>query len=56
MTMEEISNCISDANKGPGGLSSKKVRDCYDQTVGLPTTSAGSTLAGLTNTNSSSAK
>jgi len=54
--LKEISNCISDANKGPGGLSSKKVRDCYDQTVGLPTTNTGSTLAGLSNTNSSNTK
>jgi|SRR5215831_17692198 len=54
--LKEISNCISDANKGPGGLSSKKVRDCYDQTVGLPTTNTGSTVAGLSNTNSSNPK
>jgi hypothetical protein len=32
------------------------VRDCYDQTVGLPTTNTGSTLGGLSNTNSSSTK
>ncbi|MGC2597167.1 MAG: hypothetical protein WA395_03435 [Nitrososphaeraceae archaeon] len=54
--LKEISNCVSDANKGPGGLSSKKVRDCYDQTVGLPTSTSGSTLPGVTNTNASSAK
>jgi hypothetical protein len=54
--VKEISSCISDANKGPGGLSSKKVRDCYDQTVGLPTSTAGSTLPGLSNTNTSSTK
>ena len=54
--LKEISNCISDANKGPNGLSSKMVRDCYDQTVGLPTTNTGSTLAGLSNTNSSGTK
>src|SRR5215467_6480216 len=54
--LKEISNCISDANKGPNGLSSKMVRDCYDQTVGLPTTNTGSTLGGLSNTNSSSTK
>ena len=54
--VKEISSCISDANKGPGGLSSKKVRDCYDQTVGLPTSTAGSTLPSLSNTNTSSTK
>ena len=54
--LKEISNCVSDANKGPGGLRSKKVRDCYDQTVGLPTSTSGSTLPGVSNTNTSSAK
>ncbi len=51
--LKEISNCISDANKGPGGLTSKKVRDCYDQTTGLTTTTPGSSLTGTTSTNTS---
>ena len=51
--LKEISNCISDANKGPGGLTSKKVRDCYDQTSGLTTTTPGSSLTGTTSTNTS---
>ena len=44
--LKTFNSCIDTANKQPTGLSSRIVRDCYDQAKGLVTTAGAGTGAG----------
>jgi len=44
--LKTFNSCIDTANKQPTGLSSRIVRDCYDQAKGLVTTAGAGAGAG----------
>ena len=46
--LKTFNSCIDTANKQPTGLSSRIVRDCYDQAKGLVTTAGAGSSSGST--------
>ena len=54
--LKTFNSCIDTANKQPTGLSSRIVRDCYDQAKGLVTTAGAGAGAGAGSSSGSTSK